>query len=513
MAAPLLKLGLEQLMVGLAPGANEESAPIWIKAQDVVFDGSAIRPLLGFENVTSQSGEFDGLVGSFDALSGSFDGLSTTAVLGATGSTPIKGIWQQMQSDGERLVVIGTDTELYLFVANNTYTATRVSGVYTGINSPSLKAAQTTWSFAQWGNWVIATNGRDTPQILKYPDVTRFVDITNFPCATAEIVRVLGPHVVFINTSGTYAPTTTPAAPNQIVWCKQEDPEEYDPTVAGNETAGELVVREALGAFVAAEVTTNALILYTERDAHVLEYGGTFIFGAKRGAAGVRVGSKNGVAVAGDLHYSIAENGITVTDGLSVQPVDFPRLGDWLTRTVNWAERSRICAMSEPRQGLIKWSLPTMTGGLVLTLQLKNTTLGTDSRPFEAAARAIGKHPPICGFVNGVVQQIAETPAGRVAELESKPLALGDREAWAFLDLLVFRQERMTGTVQFRWSDTLEGVKTAEWRTVGSIAGTEDEYSIMQELVYLQIRVQPDNGNVWALSGIDFYGKKAGRRY
>lgn len=169
--------------------------------------------------------------------------------------------------------------------------------------------------------------------------------------------------------------------------------------------------------------------------------------------------------------------------------------------------------MSEPRQGLIKWSLPTMTGGLVLTLQLKNTTLGTDSRPFEAAARAIGKHPPICGFVNGVVQQIAETPAGRVAELESKPLALGDREAWAFLDLLVFRQERMTGTVQFRWSDTLEGVKTAEWRTVGSIAGTEDEYSIMQELVYLQIRVQPDNGNVWALSGIDFYGKKAGRRY
>lgn len=88
MAAPLLKLGLEQLMVGLAPGANEESAPIWIKAQDVVFDGSAIRPLLGFENVTSQSGAFDGLVGSFDALSGSFDGLSTTAVLGATGSTP-----------------------------------------------------------------------------------------------------------------------------------------------------------------------------------------------------------------------------------------------------------------------------------------------------------------------------------------------------------------------------------------------------------------------------------------
>lgn len=509
LAAPLAQFGLEEFMVGLLPGANPESVPLWADAIDVVFDGAAITPTQSTRTITSSSGLFDSQGGNFDAVAGLFEAATTPVSLVTVSADEVTGIHQQIQSDGTRLIVWGTDTNLYFFNDATVVTATRAAGVYTG----NLVSRDVYWSFAQWGDWVIATNGVDVPQVLKGPVAVNFVAVANFPCTSAEVVRTLGPHAVFFNTTGTYAPTATPAAGNQIVWSKRDDIEAYDPSVAGNETAGELTVRDAMGGFTAVEQLGLNLIAYTEHGAHVISLDPTFLIGSQRGAVGLRVGSKNAVAVYSDLHYTISEAGIFATDGLVIVPVGHPKLGDWLKRNIDWGARSRIAAMSNMRQVSIKWVLPQTSGLVVLSLHALNQTLSFESRQFMVSARGMGRFAVVVGTSIGGIFELSPSSAGTTPELTTKPLAFSGRDAYSFLDLLVFRHEAASGTVQWRYGNTQSSCENAGWTTLGSFASNETELVMMHETVYVQFRLLLSTGVDWRLSGMDVIGKKAGRRY
>lgn len=505
LTAPFAAFGLEQLTTGLFPGATPESVPFWVSAQDVVFDGAGVIPTQGYRQIVEQSGLVDSAPGLWDAATGLVDALTTQATLTKPNSDPVRGVHQQVQSDGRRLIVWGTETALYRF-DGGVFNATRASGAYTAASTGET----TVWSFAQWGDWVLATNGRDTPQVLKSGE-TQFRDLANFPAASAAIVRVLGAHALFFNLRGIYAPAGVIAAGNQFVWCKQDDVETWNPRIAP--TAGELTVRDAPGAFICVEPLGASLIAYTAQTAHIITLDPTFIFTAQRGATGLRIAGKDGVAVMPDAHYFIHENGMFATDGLTMAPVGYPKLGDWLRVNVDWTQRERVCAFVNMRQNLVKWGLPQANGSIVLTLHSLNQTLSFETSQFTAAMDAVGALPPVVGRVNGDVVEVSGTPSAVTPELVTKPLALSGRDAFSYLDLLVLRHEGAAGSVQWRVGDTEAACVAASWSALGTLGAIETELVLVRETVYVQFRLQFTAGISWKLSNLEVLGKKAGRRY
>lgn len=511
MAQQIFQANLDLIVSGIMPGVNEEHVPLWITAHDVIMEDSGVRPAPGFLRPYVDNGFFDDQAGDFDDYPGLFDSAGTRVYLDAIDTAPVKGIHVQKQSDGRLIVIWGTDTSLYMFNSVGVTDVTRISGPYSGNSSPSDIVDETHWSFAQWGDWVLATNGADTPQVLKYGTGTEFEDLVNFPCDSAQIVRVLGPHAVFFNLSGTYTPTSTPTASNQIVFSKADDPEEYDPTVMGNETAGLLPIRDFAGPIIAVEHLSGTLLAYGESSVHVIEYGGQFIFGARMGALGLRAVSKNSIASIGSRHLVLTQNGLYGSDGLGFIQLAYPALGAWLEDVVDWTQKSRIVHLVDVRRSLVKWSLPGIDQDFVLVYNWQTNKLTTESRPFTAGTRVESLWKPLGGFLNGDLRMIVDQPNDRAPELITKPLLLGNRVTHSFLDQLVGRWSGATADVQIRYAQHQDDLPLSPWEPLGQFTRRENLLWVMRETMFVQVRIS-SGPQKWVLSGLEFNGKPGGGR-
>lgn len=515
MSTPILTFGLDTLTTGVLPGVNEDSVPLWIEVRDVIMDGSGLRPSPGYDVVKIYSGMFDDAATGmlFDAAPGLFDEMENARSVVSFDYNPVTGVHQQRLRTGEPLIVWGNNYALWGFDGMNSFTATRLSAAYSGWDIAAEDIPTTRWSFAQWGDWVLATNGRDKPQMLKFPTTQRFLDIPNFPADTAEIVRVLGPHALFFNLSGLYTPTGLATDQNQFVWCKQDNIEEWNPLTAGNATAGELTIRDLAGPIRAVEPLGQSLVVYGENDAHILSYGGDFLFTTQRGVRGVKAVSKNSIAAVGNVHYGLTEFGIFMTDGLTFQPKAFPRLGNWLERNVDWKRRSRIVALVDPGRNCVKWMLPLADGSqTVLVYHYATDSIGFELQPFNAACPP-GMLPfPIIGDASGYLWALYDQPFERQPLLITKPLAVGNREGFAYLDALMVRWTGAPATVSARFSEHQDGIPLEEWTVLGTVTQKENVLHIMREAVFAQFKIESEGEETWYLSGLDIYGKKAGRR-
>lgn len=512
MPIPLITMNLDQIVTGVMPGVNEEHVPLWITAQDVVMEDSGVRPAPGYTRPYVDNGFFDDQPGNFDAYAGLFDDAGTRVFLDAIDTKPVKGIHVQKQSNGKLLCVWGTITDLYLFDSTGVTTATRTSGPYSGNASPSDIVDETNWSFAQWGDWVIATNGADKPQVLKYPTDTEFVDLLNFPCASAEIVRVLGPHLVFFNLRGTYAPTATETAPNELVFSKADDIEQWDPTILANATAGLLPLRDFAGPIIAVEYLSGRLLAYGETAVHIIEYGGQFLFTGQKGALGIRAVSKNSVASIGARHIVLTQNGLYTCDGLDFQQVAYPALGAWLESVVDWPQRSRIAHQIDIRRSLVKWTLPGIEQDFVLVYNWLTNRLTTESRPFTAGTRVESLWRPLAGFSDGGIQMIIDAPNDRAPELITKPLMVANRAQHVFIDNLIGRWSGAPATVQIRYAERQDDLPLLPWEPLGTFSDRENVLWCMRESMFVQFRIS--SGAVkWLLSGLELVGKPGGGRW
>jgi len=508
MPTAIYTANLDLIASGIMPGVNEEHVPLWVTAKDVVMEASGVRPAPGLTTPYVDNGYFDEQAGDFDDYAGLFDEAGTRVFLTAIGDEAVKGIHVQKQSDGRILAVWGTDTALYTFNGTSVVDASRASP-YSGTSSASDIVDTTQWSFAQWGDWVLATNGADTPQVLKYGTAAEFADIANFPVSSAQIVRVLGPHALFFNCAGTWAPGPAPAASNQIVFCAEDDIEAYDPGVAA--TAGELTIRDFAGPILAVEHLGGELIAYGESSAHVIRYGGQFLITAQKGAQGIRPAGKNAVASIGAKHFLLSQNGIFATDGVSIQPAAYPALGAWMETVVDWDQRSRIAHMVDVRRSQITWSLPGIYDDVVLTYNWLTDKLTTMGKPFTAGTRVESLWKPLVGFFNGELKMLVDVPLDRAPELMTKPLMVGGRTTHAFLDAFVTRWSGEEAVLQVRYGERHDDIDAAPWETVGVISGKESLQYLMRETMFCQFKLTSP-GWKWLLSGIELVGTGGGGR-
>ncbi len=108
-------------------------------------------------------------------------------------------------SDGTGLNYFGTITSLYKqTTGGGTITdISRASSTDYGASSTDANAAN--WEFAEYGDWKLATNGYDVPQVLK---VTNFQDLAGAPPA-AKFMLIFGERLILGNLSLSLSRGTT----------------------------------------------------------------------------------------------------------------------------------------------------------------------------------------------------------------------------------------------------------------------------------------------------------------
>lgn len=509
MSNPIIAADLDALLSGLYPGVNKDQQPLWRDARDVYFDSTSIRPTSGGINLQITIGMFDAKTGLFDSATGLFDdGAQVIALPGGSFNTPIKGVHQQKQLNGQVLVVIGTDTQLSMFdaAAGLVTSFTNLSGV----DHASDFYTTTLWSFEQWGDWVVATNGVNVPYVLKRNTTTNFVPLGGFSSVATkcEIFRVLGPSMIAFNTSN---------GANQMLACKQDDVETWD--FSTNPTAVELTIRDFSGPIIAVERLGKNLAAYGEQGVHIISYGGSFLFGAQAGARGIKAVSKNSIAVVGGVHYALQENGIFKTDGLQVVPCAAKQIGDWLRRNVDWDQRSRISSMVDLPRGIVRWSLPLAVGHVVLVYNYNNDTVSFEREPFTSSAAAKGLNNPLMGYSSGSVKVVTDDPVNRLPYLLSRPFPLAERRnQWVYVDVLQARVAELGLSWSVRFGQNLSDFDDAAivnpWVLLASsINVDESTVYVTREAVYMQLKIDGAQDALWHLSGIDAHGVAGGRRF
>lgn len=316
MRKPLLKLRRE-LATGLWPAISHERAPLWKDGRNVVFTSRGVETVPGW-------------LSAFTPV----------------GTAPVRGMAQQRRSDLAQRLFWGDPANIYMWDAVNVST---VGTGYTGSQDETVTQPATVWSFVVWGDWVLATNGVDKPQIYQGTSFAAMDTLTTMPFTTAEIFVKLKYHVIALNTSNGF---------NMIEWSDTGDPLTWTP--ATNNSAGNLLVRDLEGPIIAAAPLGDRLALYARDSMHLLSYvGPPYTFGYQPALNGIGAISKQAVIPVGRYNYGMDRHGFYRTDGVSFERIDTPALREWLLARVNFDQGSKICGYHSEALESVIWWYPT----------------------------------------------------------------------------------------------------------------------------------------------------------
>lgn len=143
---------------------------------------------------------------------GPWPGLAATSL--AVGD-PVRGAIAARKDNGTFVVFCGTADALYKFAGTTSaWDDVSQAGGYT---TPS----DGFWSFCQFDNIVIATNGVDNPQYIDVDSGTAFADISGAP--KAKFCKTVGDYV-FLAQLGTAQGPKASLGEIQLIWSGQRDP-------------------------------------------------------------------------------------------------------------------------------------------------------------------------------------------------------------------------------------------------------------------------------------------------
>lgn len=407
---------VELFASGLTPGVHKLRPGFWQDGRNINFEEFGVVTQRGRGTPSINSLLFDAASGSFDAAAGSFDaGGGSQADLVTGLSTPITGIHVMKTNDGQQQVFYGTLANLYLYEGA---TPTNVGSGYAGYADQAAGYDATRWSLANWGDWVLATNNFDKPQIFKG---TSFADMMDSSVPTrAKIVFQFGPHMHFANVHD---------GRNRIVYSAEGDPEVM---------LGDVFLRGLETDIIAAVPLGQAYGIYTANELQIYSYiGNIFAFGALPSISGVGALSKDSVVPVGAQNFGLMLSGIFVTDGVQKKFVSKPALGEWLQRNLNLDQLSKITAFHDVKHSQVKWSVPTGTSkwnDLTICFNYTTGAITLHDLAFSACFEEGVFNYPIVGLVGGEMLQddfqYSDQGNAITRYVQTKPLDLGARNNW-----------------------------------------------------------------------------------
>lgn len=458
-----------KMPTGWSPPQDRNSASFWEEAVNVEFRGQTIF----------SSGEHNLVL--------------------AYGGEPIRGIAALRTSSGVQELYFGTLTKLFRSVALGG--ATEVGTGFTTVAYESSTAYAGHWKFANWGEWLVASNGKDPVQVRK--GAGNFVTLqedgtTALPFTYARLLAKLGPHLVVANTSN---------APNEIRWCSDDNIEKW--TVLDTNTAGDFVVRDADSGLMAMEPLGSVIALYTREAMWTMTYiGAPFVFGVNPAVDGIGAYGPSAVTSVGKHNYGWGPMGIWKTDGTSFDMVDVG-IREYLAQTLAVGEASQIVAYHNETRRCVVFSFPSAIdapNAKTICYDYNSNVWSTELFVATAALqRNVFQWPIVADVSSNALYNVSKN--GQLLYLKTIPLHFGDVVNDKFLSQI--RIEHV-GDITFDYS-------TAE-TSAGPFTPVETYYlttdmefvGIDTAAKYWQFQFAAFNNA--SISGITIYGRHGGRR-
>ena len=464
----------DQINSGLWPDVFARRIPMWEYGENVHFTEFGVEKIHGTVEITTSGN-----------------------------AEPIRGILQSVEDDIIN-IWYGDLSNLYNWNETSGVTTTVGTG-YTGRENTSGTLESTAWSFTYFGSWVLATNGKDFPQINKGAG---FIDVVGMDVNSVEIFINRGPHILGFNTD---------CCDREFIWCDAGNPDDWIATAAN--LAGQLEIRELNTEIMAAVPLGTRIAVYGKDQMFLVNYlANDLVYGYQPALNGIGAVSKNAVVAVGRRNFGLSSQGFFVTDGASFEYIDDPALRHWFQGNINQAQMSKIVAYHDEEDSQIRWSIPTgvtTSNDYMVTYNYERNNwsfiTGTASA-FEE--RTVGLYA-IGGNEAGEIFSIGETNdndgVAITSYIRSKPMDLGDADSVKEIDSIRLGF-RGTG-LRFRvgWAENEDD--TPNWEAYIETVPGFPFHNLRTAGRWLFLEFQSEDlDDAWELMTIEVIGRGEGTR-
>ena len=268
-----------------------------------------------------------------------------------------QGGLQITNTDGISRVFCGDASKLYRLTSlSSTPSDVSKSGGYT-------TSSEINWSFAQFGDMVIATNYNDAPQVYTDGTSMLFSNLitSGVTSLKAKYVAAVRNFIVFGNCSD----ATYGNRPQSVWWSAVEDPTTF-PTVGTSAAINALSDRqdnvgdhgECTG-LVGNLGSIDCAVFYRNAIYRMVWAGLPDIFDFQKVTGNRGNICPYGLAQLDNVAYFISEDGVMSFDGANIVPIGKNRIDRYIMADLDKTYLSRVSCCVEPKYGLIVWAYPS----------------------------------------------------------------------------------------------------------------------------------------------------------
>lgn len=330
----------EAMTSGMLPDAMNEETIIWADLNNVVIEAAGIGRPLGAEHITSVAEDITHIV------------------------------QQTITAVGPRAFIAG-DTSIWIYDG----------AAVTIVNTPFTTGGQPV--LESWGDWTLATNNKEKPQVRK--GTGNFIDLPGINFTKCRQLIRRQPYVLALNTN---------IGSTEIKWCSASNVEMWAPTPENS--AGDFVIRDIAGEIKGGCMLGDAIAIYSDEAVSMATYVGLpYVFSIVTTLNGIGIYGPKSVCSVSRKNYGIGPQGMFVTDGYSYQLLGDDNFRKWLKRTVNDALWHQITVFHNEFTDSVEFRFPKVGGGwaaLYWKLDANKFAIG-DLRANAAVEREVFKWP------------------------------------------------------------------------------------------------------------------------
>lgn len=309
----LADIGAELFRAGITPSLPVRQAPLLVDGQNILFHEDSVQSLPGFSLL------FSGKLEASEIL-----GMCAVSVAGVP------------------TLIFGTASTLYRYRESDGVTI-----VGSGFSTPATGR----WIIEPYGEWVLATNNFDPPQIYKGSSFTAIGGIGDGDTAFAR-AKILARNRAFLFAINTDYDS------RGVHWSDDDNPEQWDPVV--NAEAGFIPVREADSELIAAIELDQDLIVFSKYSMHRINYiQSPNFFGSSKIIDGFGAVGPRAVTRAIAKMYGFGFDFIWESNGVAAVPISMPVITRFIYTDINKDALHKIEAFHAASRTIVGWFYPS----------------------------------------------------------------------------------------------------------------------------------------------------------
>lgn len=237
------------------------------------------------------------------------------------------------------------------------------AGVVTDVSKAGDYTTNQSWSFTQFGDCLIATNGTDNVQDWNVGTSSAFADLAGSP-PKGRCVGVVRDFIVLGYTSGYSYPDGSTGSNLRVHWSAIANPTNWptpDTTAAWAAQSGSQDCYAEYGDVMFIAEGEEVGMIFQQRGIVRMQYvGGNTVFEFYTFERNRGLLARAAAVQGGKTVYFLAADGFYSTDGSSVLPIGFGRVNRWFF--ANCADTSAVRASIDTNAQCVYWSFPSVAG-------------------------------------------------------------------------------------------------------------------------------------------------------